>query len=260
MWYWSDTASIYYLLPLIGLVVGLLGSLLGGGGGFVFLPLLTLVVGVPAQTAVVTSLVATLPVCIAGSVAHYRRGNIDFKVGAVFALSGIIGAVAGAFLSQRLSPLQLKTGFGAYAVFMALKLFWDTRRKKEEVLGASTARQGFFRILYGLVAGGISGTFGTSGTAPVMAGLFSLRLGMKVVIGTSLLVVLVNTVFATSAHFLLGRVDLTLVTFLTAGSALGAVVGPRLLVYSERSEHSEPILRYGYALAMLVLGLLMIVK
>src|SRR5690554_1028318 len=82
----------------------------------------------------------------------------------------------------------------------------------------------------------------------------------SVVIGTSLLVVLVNTVFATSAHFLLGRVDLTLVTFLTAGSALGAVVGPRLLVYSERSEHSEPILRYGYALAMLVLGLLMIVK
>lgn len=72
----------------------MLGSLLGGGGGFVFLPLLTLVVGVPAQTAVVTSLVATLPVCIAGSVAHFRRGNIDFKVGAVFALSGIIGAVA----------------------------------------------------------------------------------------------------------------------------------------------------------------------
>src|SRR5690554_3124813 len=109
---------------------------------------------------------------------------------------------------------------------MALKLFWDTRRKKEEVLAASTDRQGFFRILYGLVAGGISGTFGTSGTAPVMAGLFSLRLGMKVVIGTSLLVILVNTVFATSAHFLLGRVDLTLVTFLTAGSAWAQLWGP----------------------------------
>lgn len=260
MWYWSDIEAVYYMLPLIGLVVGLLGSLLGGGGGFVFLPLLTLVVGVPAQTAVVTSLVATLPVCAAGSVAHFRRGNIDFKVASVFALSGIGGALAGAFLSQQLSPFQLKTGFGAYAVFMAIKLFWDTRKKGDPMRDQAAYGQSFMRMLYGFVAGAISGTFGTSGTAPVMAGLFSLRLGMKVVVGTSLLVVLVNTVFATSAHFLLGRVDLTLLSFLTAGSVLGAVLGPRLLAYGEGSEHSEPLLRYGYALAMLVLGLLMIVK
>ena len=62
----SEIEPVYYLLPLVGLLIGLLGTMLGGGGGFFFLPILTLLFGVPAQTAVITSLVATLPICIVG--------------------------------------------------------------------------------------------------------------------------------------------------------------------------------------------------
>ena len=58
---------------------------------------------------------------------------------------------------------------------------------------------------FGLLAGIITGTFGTSGTAPVIAGLFTMEIPLKLVIGTSLLVILANTVFAIGAHFLVGH-------------------------------------------------------
>lgn len=260
MWYFSDISPVYYLLPLLGLLVGLFGSLLGGGGGFVFLPVLTLFIGVPPQTAVITSLVATLPICLIGSAVHLKNGNVNLKLGWIFGAAGIAGAFVGAVVSQNLSPFQLKAGFGIYATGMALKLFWDTWKNRSIDKGEVRKRMGIKGVLNGLMAGSITGAFGTSGTAMVMAGLFSMRIPLKVVVGTSLLVVLVNTVFAVSAHFLIGTVDLTLVAFLTAGSALGAMLGPRVLVLGDRSKKSEPVVRYGYALTMLVLGILMIIK
>lgn len=60
-----------------------------------------------------------------------------------------------------------------------------------------------------------------------------MRIPFKMVIGTSLLAVLVNTIFAVGAHFIVGKIDLTLVIFLTAGSTLGAIIGPRLLAKSK---------------------------
>ncbi|MEL7589078.1 MAG: TSUP family transporter, partial [Prolixibacteraceae bacterium] len=103
-----------------------------------------------------------------------------------------------------------------------------------------------------------TGTFGTSGTAPVLAGLLSMQMPLKTVIGTSMLIVLANAFFAVGAHFLVGRIDLTLVGFLTAGSAIGALIGPKLLA-NAKTERSEGKFRYGYAAVMLALGILMIV-
>ncbi|HDR68276.1 MAG TPA: sulfite exporter TauE/SafE family protein, partial [Bacteroidaceae bacterium] len=58
---------IYLWLPLIGLLVGLISTLIGGGGGgFFFIPILTILFGVPAHIAVTTSLAATIPICIVG--------------------------------------------------------------------------------------------------------------------------------------------------------------------------------------------------
>ncbi|GAO28617.1 sulfite exporter TauE/SafE family protein [Geofilum rubicundum] len=258
MWYYSSIEPVYYLLPMIGFLVGLFGSLLGGGGGFVFLPVLTLLVGVPAQMAVITTLVATLPVCLVGSFAHFRKGHVDIKVGWVFALAGLAGAFGGAMVSQSLTSFQLKLGFGIYAGVMAIKLFWDTWNRSRSLSSKGSSRRHMKSVFYGFLAGGITGTFGVSGTAPVMAGLFSMQMTLKVVVGTSILIVLVNTAFAASTHFLLGTVDLTLVAFLTAGSALGALLGPRVLVFSDRSKKTEPLVRYGYALVMLLIGVLMI--
>jgi len=261
----SSIEPIYFLLPLVGLLIGLFGTMLGGGGGFFFLPILILLLGVPPQTAVITSLVATLPICFVGSLGHSRKGNIDFRVAALFAIAGIVGAFIGAGITSKISADNLKLSFGIYSILIALNIAVVTWRKKRNDANKSEQQKssGLKKILkgsfYGFSAGTITGTFGTSGTAPILAGLFAMRMPLKLVIGTSLLVVLVNTVFAIGAHFLLGKIDLTLVYFLTAGSIIGALLGPKLLS-KVKIDNSENRVKYLYAIVMVALGVLMIMS
>ncbi|MBN2634660.1 MAG: sulfite exporter TauE/SafE family protein [Prolixibacteraceae bacterium] len=261
----SDIQSVYYFLPFFGFVIGIFGTMLGGGGGFFFVPLLTLWIGVPAQTAVITSLVATLPICVVGTLEHYRQNHIDFRAAVVFIITGIIGAFAGTKLSRGLSEVLLKTAFGIYSIAIALNMVLTTWRKaqvekgntEEKKFKSNKAIRFFNSSFFGLAAGTITGTFGTSGTAPVLAGLFSIKIPFKLVIGTSLLVVLVNSLFAVGAHFMVGIIDLTLVSFLTAGSAAGAVVGPKLLSSFQPGKYENKT-RYWYAALMIGIGILMI--
>lgn len=258
----SDIQSSYFILPLIGLIIGLFGTMVGGGGGFFFLPVLTLLFNVPAQTAVITSLVATLPICLFGSFGHYGKKNIDFKIALIFIFVGIIGAFAGAAITGRITEEQLKVAFGVYSILIALNMVVNVRNK-QQITGQTNKVevQGFLKVVkgsfFGLVAGLITGTFGTSGTAPVIAGLFSLKVPFRIVIGTSLAIVLFNTLFAVSAHFLIGKIDLTLVAFLTAGSAVGAIAGPKLLS-KIKLEKAEKSAGYWYAAIMVIIGVLMI--
>jgi len=261
----SSIEPVYFLLPVCGFIIGLFGTMLGGGGGFFFLPILTLLLKVPAQTAVITSLVATLPICMVGAYGHYRKDNINFRIGSLFATTGILGAFIGTAVTTRISAGQLKAGFGVYSVLIALNMAVNTwQKKKNEDNGKEPQKtSGIVKItkasFFGLFAGTITGTFGTSGTAPVLAGLFSMRIPFKMVIGTSLWVVLVNTIFATGTHFLIGKIDLTLVYFLTAGSAVGAITGPKLLAKT-KIDRSENKARYWYAAVMAALGILMIIR
>jgi len=260
---YSHIEPVYYILPLVGFIVGLLGTMLGGGGGFIFLPLLTILIGVPMQTAVITSLVATLPIVIVGTVGHSRKSNIDFRTGIMFAIAGIIGAFIGAGITRLVSPNELRISFGIYSVLIATHIIYSTIRKNSitengnEISPQFGIRKKVKGSFFGLLAGIITGTFGTSGTAPVIAGLFTMEIPLKLVIGTSLLVILANTVFAIGAHFLVGQIDFTLVLFLTGGSVIGSLLGPNLLS-KMKTDKSENKARYIYALVMVIIGVLMI--
>ena len=259
---YSKIEYIYYLLPIVGFIVGLFGTVLGGGGGFVFLPVLILMLGIPTQSAVVTTLVATLPIGMVGSVGHYRKQNIHLSVAGIFAIAGLVGAIIGVVITSHITSVQLRKGFGAYSALIAMNIFYTTYLQKKRVADDNSLKltktgritRGSF---FGMTAGIITGTFGTSGTAPIMAGLFSLRIPLKLVIGTSLLVVLTNTLFAIGAHLLVAKVDLTVVLFLTSGSVFGAFLGPRILS-NLKTDHSEGKIKYVYAGIIFLIGILMI--
>lgn len=264
MIFYSSIEPIYFSLPVLGLIVGLFGTILGGGGGFFFLPILMLGLKLPAQTAVITSLVATLPICIVGSWGHYRLGNINFKAGAVFAFVGVAGALLGASITSIISTKQLQIGFGVYSVLIALNMAYvtwqqkleETRSSEKQKVNSSIAKYSKSSF-FGFTAGLITGVFGTSGSAPILAGLFSIRMPLRMVIGTSLMVVLVNSLFAVGAHFMVSNVDMTLVSFLTAGSIAGALAGTRLLA-KMKIEKSESSVKYVYAAVIVVMGIIMI--
>lgn len=261
MIFFSAYEPLYLVLPIIGFVIGLAGTMLGGGGGFFFLPILTLLLGVPPHIAVATSLAATIPIGFVGSYGHYRNGNVHTKTAILFAVSGIIGAFLGTGISKVLSGKQLKVAFGVYSIVIALNMVLESVKRGKIHLGTNQNRmskigKGSF---FGLSAGMIAGTFGTSGTAPVLAGLFSMNLPVKLVIGTSLIIVLINAIFATGAHFLIGRIDLTIIGFLTAGSAVGAFIGARLFSRI-KFEKKESKVKHIYALVIAAIGLLMILS
>jgi uncharacterized membrane protein YfcA len=200
---------------------------------------------------------------VVGSVGHYRNSHIHLKLGLIFAAAGIFGAIAGAGLSSLVTSSQLKMGFGIYSAVIAMQIIisdWKMRRakaRKEKIKKFSGTKKLGKGSYYGFLAGLVTGTFGTSGAAPVLAGLLSMRIPLKVVAGTSLMIITITTISALGAHFILGKIDLTLVYFLTAGAVIGAVSGPRFLA-GIKTDRAESSVRIWYAMGLFVFGVLLI--
>lgn len=254
----------YYLwLPVLGFIIGFLASLTGSGGGTVILPILTILFDVPAPAAVTTTLVSTLAICLAGSVSHYYRGSMDIRAGLVFSVSGIAGAFTGAGLTSLVTSKALKLSFGVYCIFVALIMIYSIMSRNYKENNPAPLNSGMRKILkgtfFGFMGGMVTGTFGTSGAAPVMAGLFSIRTPMALVAGTSLMIVFINTIAAMGAHFVVGEIDLTLVCFLASGSVIGSLLGPVALAGVNLNRYENRV-RVWYAAGMIVLGILMITK
>jgi uncharacterized membrane protein YfcA len=264
MIFFSQFESVYLWLPLIGFIIGFIGSMLGGGGGFFFIPVLTLLFKVPAQVAVATSLAATLPIGIVGSLGHHRNNNIDVPLGIAFAVTGILGAFVGASITNLITTGQLKDSFGVYSILMAsFLIFGNLKEKRAEINGKQIPSGSTFQKMtkgsfFGVLSGVITATFGTTGTAPVQAAMFSMRMPLKLVVGTSLLVSTVNTFSSLGAHFLVGRIDLSLVAFLTSGTIIGSLFGPKFLAGIKFGRTEAPI-RFWYAIGMIAFGIVMII-
>ena len=109
-------------LALVGIVVGVLSSGTGLGGGFLVVPLL-IFLGREAKLAVWTSFVFILVVAISSILTHYRLGNIDLKTGLVLALGGVVGAQIGPHLLQHVSDQNFKRFFSVLLVITAVWIF-----------------------------------------------------------------------------------------------------------------------------------------
>lgn len=100
----AETSVNFFLLLAMGGGVGFLSGLFGVGGGFLLTPLLILI-GVPAPIAVATQSNQIVASSISGVIAHMRRKNVDFKMGYMLLVGGIIGSVVGVWLFTVLQQL-----------------------------------------------------------------------------------------------------------------------------------------------------------
>ena len=113
-------------LAVVGLIVGILSSVIGLGGGFMVVPLL-IYLGRDAKLAVGTTFVFILLVAISSLIAHYRLGNVDIKTGLVLALGGILGAQIGPQVLQNVSDQNFKKIFSVLMVITAVWMFTDSK-------------------------------------------------------------------------------------------------------------------------------------
>ena len=111
-------------LTLGGVIVGIGASFTGLGGGFLIVPLL-LLLGYPAQKAVGTSFLAILVISVSALIAHNKLANVDYRVGILLGVGGIVGAQIGARLLEHVSTASFKRIFAAVLVGLAGYLFFQ---------------------------------------------------------------------------------------------------------------------------------------
>jgi uncharacterized membrane protein YfcA len=114
----------------LGLAAGVLAGLFGVGGGILFVPALTIVLGVEQHSAQGTSLLAIIPTVVVGTWRQQRYGNVRWRPAITLGVAGVAGVVAGGFLAESLPGGVLKRLFGVLLLLTAAQLVWRTRGKK----------------------------------------------------------------------------------------------------------------------------------
>ena len=106
----------------IGLVAGLASGYVGVGGGFIMVPLMLSLIGIPMKKASGTSLIAVMILAVPGVIEQGLLGNIDYLAGIMVAVGSIPGAVVGAQLVRKVPERILRFIFGGFLIVAAVLL------------------------------------------------------------------------------------------------------------------------------------------
>ena len=251
--------SVNILLPVgLGLGVGLLSGLFGVGGGFLMTPLL-IMLGIPSTVAAATDSNQIVAASTSGTYAHWKLGNVDFKMGIYLLVGGFTGGMVGVQLMKFLKAMGnadfvIKMTYilmlGIVGIYMLIESI-QSMKKKEAAVSAKPAGQSKFGailqrlpmqtrfeksgvthslilpIFFGWFVGVLAAIMGVGGgflMVPVM--VYILRMPMHVVVGTSLFQILFTCIEVTFLQSYTNHtVDFTLAVLLLVGSTLGAQVG-----------------------------------
>jgi len=115
---------------VIGLVAGALGGLFGVGGGLIFVPTLLLLVGLGQVAAEATSLLAILPVVIAGTWRQHLYGNVRWRTAAIIGLTAVAGVELGVLTANALQEATLRRLFALLMLIVAAQLAWRASREQ----------------------------------------------------------------------------------------------------------------------------------
>ena len=248
------------LIIFIGMLVGGLSGLFGVGGGFLMTPLL-IFLGIPPAVAVGTEAPHVLASSISGAIAHWRRRNVDIKMGFILLLGGVAGSTVG------VNIFKILIGFGQidliiqllFIFFLGLvgfsMLFESARTTIKKYRTTSTIRtklhqhswlhglpfkMRFHRsklyistippLLIGFVVGILSAMMGVGGGfIMIPAMVYILGMSTNVVVGTSLFQIIFVTANSTFFQSYLNQtVDIVLATLMIVGGVIGAQIGARL--------------------------------
>ena len=111
------------LIIVLGVLVGIGAAFSGLGGGFLMVPLL-LMLGFPAQKAVGTSFLGIFIISVSALIAHNKLANVDWRIGLLLGVGGVVGAQIGARLVEHVSTAQFKRIFALILVGLAAYIFY----------------------------------------------------------------------------------------------------------------------------------------
>lgn len=246
-----------FLVLGMGGVVGFLSGMFGVGGGFLMTPLL-IFTGIPPAVAVATEANQIVASSVSGSIAQWRRNNVDVKMGLVLLAGGVVGSFIGVALVKVLRQLGhvdlvislsyvFFLGFiGTLMLLEAIRTYFKSKAGKapparrpgqHNWIHKLPFKMRFKRsklyisaippVLVGMLVGLLAAIMGVGGGfIMVPAMIYLLRMPTNVVVGTSLFQIMFVTGLVTILHSVQNQtVDVVLALMLMAGGVIGAQIG-----------------------------------
>jgi uncharacterized membrane protein YfcA len=235
----------------LGALVGLSLGMLGGGGSILTVPIFVYVLGFGAKEAITMSLAVVGSVSLFGAAGHWRARNVNLRLALLFGAVAMAGTYGGARLAVFFSgAAQLLL----FAVVMLLAAWFMFRPAKGEAAEAPPVKPRDMPLALiaaqGLAVGVLTGLVGVGGGFLIVPALVLLgRVPMKQAVGTSLLVIAMNSAAGFAGY--LGRVaiDWPLMGVFTAVAIGGIVVGTHLA-----GRVPQAALRRAFAVFLVVMG------
>jgi uncharacterized protein len=251
----AEVSVNIFLLLGMGVGVGMLSGMFGVGGGFLMTPLL-IFIGIPPAVAVGTEVNQIVASSASGVMTHFRRGNVDVKMGIVLLVGGLFGSTLGVWLFRGLRnigqiDLAIRLAYvlflGLIGLLMLIESGQAIRRRRSTTPRRKLHQHNFlhglpfkmrFRrsklyisallpLLVGFVVGVLAAIMGIGGgflMIPAMIYLLGMPTGL--VIGTSLFqIVFVSANAAFLQAYLNQTVDVVLALLLLLGVVIGGQLG-----------------------------------
>ena len=266
----NDENFMYIYLPIaeqpihsliilgIGAFLGLIMGLVGVGGGFLLTPLM-MFLGIPPPVAVASVANQLVAPSVSGVLSHWKRSNVDFKMGTVLLLGGIVGSSIGVILFNFLGKIGqldfvIKSSYVIFLTLIGSLMFTESlrlilRTRKGKISRGKLHQHNWlhglpfkirFRksklyisillpILIGVVVGILAALMGIGGGFIIVpAMIYLLGMPTSLVVGTSLfqiIFVAANTTILQASQN--QTVDIVLATILLLGSVIGVQLGSR---------------------------------
>jgi uncharacterized membrane protein YfcA len=276
----GQSVNAFFMIAL-GFLVGVLSGMFGVGGGFLTTPLL-IFYGIPPTVAVASAATQITGASVSGVMVHMRRGGVDLKMGLVMIFGGLFGSVTGAALFRLLQStgqidlvisslyvlilgwigvLMLKDALVALGYVRPREASESAPRHNRWVASLPLRWRFYSSGLYisplaplalGFIAGMLTVLLGIGGgfiLVPAM--IYLLGMPARVVIGTSLVMILAVSAATTMVHSLTTRsVDIVLAALLLVGGVIGAQYGALLT-----TRMKPDLLRLALAIIILLVAL-----
>jgi uncharacterized membrane protein YfcA len=222
--------SLALALILSG-AIGVSLGMLGGGGSILAVPMLVYVAGVAAQDAVAMSLAIVGATSAIASVLHGQQGRLNYKVAAIFGGAGMVGAFIGAKFTHLVSNAVLLLLFAALMLVVGTLML--VRPQREPASASTHHTTSLPRVLLaGIGVGVVTGFLGVGGGFLIVPALvFFTALPMHVAVGTSLLVIAINSAAGFVGHLDQGNIPMALTVAFTVAAIAGTFVGARVAAY-----------------------------
>ncbi len=272
-----------FVIFFLSAIVGLLSGLFGVGGGFLMTPFL-IFMGIPPAYAVPNEANNILATSVSGSLTHWFKNTLDYKMGFMIVIGGVIGTLAGILIFtyfKEIGKINLVISLAYMYVLaiigtlMLIEGVGEIERSRKKIIVKKKLHQhywihglplrmrfkksklyesAFTPIILGFIVGIIAAIMGVGGAfLLVPAMIYIIGMPTKLVPGTSLFVTIFITAIVTVLHALnYQSIDLVLVMILILGSILGVQIGQKI---GQRLESSQ--LKTLLAILLLAVGIAM---